>query len=168
MLVQFAKGVDWGKLDYLIIDLPPGTGDVQLSLSQIAPLAGAIVVSTPQDVALRVAQKAIAMFKKVRCPVLGIVENMSQYVCPKCGHEENIFGSGGARQASEKFGIPFLGAIALNKKIRTASDEGKPIVLADPKSDLAKAFTGVADRMIIELQNLQGRNGSASEIKITY
>jgi ATP-binding protein involved in chromosome partitioning len=140
---QFLGDVRWGELDYLIIDLPPGTGDIQLSLSQTIPLTGAVIVSTPQDLALTVASKAIAMFQKLNVPVLGIIENMSYYACPQCGHREEIFGHGGAREAARRLGLPFLGEIPLDPVIRAQSDAGKPVAL-DGKSLNGKAFREVA------------------------
>jgi ATP-binding protein involved in chromosome partitioning len=144
---KFLGGVEWGELDYLIVDLPPGTGDVQLSLCQIIPLTGAAVVSTPQDVALNVAQKAISMFHQLNCPILGVIENMSGFECPKCGHHEDIFGVGGAKAAAERMGVPFLGAIPLETVIRTSADAGKPIVISEPTSPAAKAFIAVAENL---------------------
>jgi ATP-binding protein involved in chromosome partitioning len=140
---QFLGDVRWGELDYLIMDMPPGTGDIQLSLSQTIPLTGAVIVSTPQDLALTVASKAIAMFQKLNVPVLGIVENMSYYACPHCGHREEIFGHGGAREAARKLGLPFLGEIPLDPVIRVQSDRGKPTAL-DAESANGKAFQKVA------------------------
>jgi ATP-binding protein involved in chromosome partitioning len=140
---QFLGDVRWGELDYLIMDLPPGTGDIQLSLSQTIPLTGAVIVSTPQDLALSVASKAIAMFEKLNVPVLGIIENMSYYACPHCGHREDIFGHGGAREAARRLGLPFLGEIPLDPVIRVQSDNGKPVALEE-KSVNGKAFQEVA------------------------
>jgi ATP-binding protein involved in chromosome partitioning len=140
---QFLGDVRWGELDYLIMDLPPGTGDIQLSLSQTIPLTGAVIVSTPQDLALTVASKAIAMFQKLNVPVLGIIENMSYYVCPHCGHREEIFGHGGAREAARSLGFPFLGEIPLDPVIRAQSDVGKPVALEE-KSANGKAFQEAA------------------------
>jgi len=140
---QFLGDVRWGELDYLIMDLPPGTGDIQLSLSQTIPLTGAVIVSTPQDLALTVASKAIAMFQKLNVPVLGIIENMSYYVCPHCGHREEIFGHGGAREAARSLGLPFLGEIPLDPVIRAQSDAGKPVALEE-KSANGKAFQEAA------------------------
>ena len=140
---QFLGEVRWGELDYLLMDLPPGTGDIQLSLSQSIPLTGAVIVSTPQDLALTVASKAIAMFQKLKVPILGVVENMSYYVCPSCGHRDDIFGHGGAREASNKLGFPFLGEIPLDVEIRIKSDAGKPVAL-DPSTVNGKAFEEVA------------------------
>ena len=140
---QFLGDVNWGALDYLVMDLPPGTGDIQLSLSQTIPLTGAVIVSTPQDLALDVAWKAIAMFRKLNIPILGIVENMSYYVCPHCGVREDIFGHGGAREAADRLEIPFLGEIPLDSKIRIQSDAGRPVAL-DLNSSLADAYKAVA------------------------
>ena len=147
MIQEFLGRVDWGELDYLVIDLPPGTGDAQLSLCQTIPLTGAVIVSTPQDVALEVASKAILMFKKLKVPILGIVENMSFYHCPHCGQREDIFGHGGAREASEKAEIPFLGEIPLDVRIRVQSDEGRPVALEGTDSPVAHAFHEVAGRL---------------------
>ena len=144
---QFLGDVNWGELDYLVMDLPPGTGDIQLSLSQTIPLTGAVIVSTPQDLALDVAWKAIAMFKKLNIPILGIVENMSSYVCPHCGVREDIFGHGGAREAADKLDIPFLGEIPLDPKIRIQSDAGRPVAL-DLNSPLADAYQAVAKAVV--------------------
>jgi ATP-binding protein involved in chromosome partitioning len=144
MVQEFLGHVEWGELDYLVIDLPPGTGDIQLSLCQTIPLTGAVIVSTPQDVALEVASKAILMFNKLKTPVLGIVENMSYYACPQCGHREEIFGHGGAKAASEKAEIPFLGEIPLDPYIRRTSDEGRPVAMESADSPVAGAFHEVA------------------------
>ena len=147
MIQEFLGRVDWGELDYLVIDLPPGTGDAQLSLCQSIALTGAVIVSTPQDVALEVASKAILMFKKLKVPVLGIVENMSFYHCSHCGQREDIFGHGGARVASERAEIPFLGEIPLDARIRVQSDEGRPVALEPADSAVAGAFHEVAGRL---------------------
>lgn len=141
---QFLGNVDWGELDYLVIDMPPGTGDVQLSLCQTIPLTGAVIVSTPQDLALEVASKAIAMFEQLKTPILGIVENMSYYQCPHCGERDDIFGHGGAYQASQRRGFSFLGEIPLSSVIRTRSDQGQPVVLEGQNSAYSKAFHDVA------------------------
>lgn len=144
VLKQFLNDVEWGELDYLVVDLPPGTGDVQLSLCQSVPIGGAVVVSTPQDVALGVAVKAINMFEKLNTPVVGIVENMSYYVCPHCGERDDVFGHGGAEEASARMNIPFLGGIPLERKVRQAGDQGSPIVVAEPDSPSAKALIQAA------------------------
>ncbi len=148
-LEQMLRDVNWGELDILVVDMPPGTGDAQLTMAQRVSLAGAVVVSTPQDIALIDARKGLNMFRKVDVPVLGFVENMSYYVCPNCGDRAEIFGHGGAREAAANLGIDFLGEIPLDVKIRETSDAGQPIVISDPDSPLAKAYTDVA-RGVIE------------------
>ncbi len=163
---QFLGGVLWGELDYLLVDLPPGTGDVQLSLCQSIPITGAVIVSTPQDVALNVAQKAITMFKKLNAPVLGIVENMSYYVCPHCHTRDDIFGSGGARKIAERLELPFLGEIPLVRQVREASDAGRPVVLTDPESPAAKAFMDVAERIAAQV-SIRGMQAEAP-VKVTF
>jgi ATP-binding protein involved in chromosome partitioning len=139
-LTQFLREVEWGTLDYLVIDLPPGTGDAQLTLVQSVPLSGAVIVTTPQDVALIDAKKAAAMFRKTEVPILGIVENMSRFVCPSCGHQESIFGSGGGSREAERLGVPFLGEIPLEPSIREGGDSGTPVVVSGPGSPAAEAF----------------------------
>jgi ATP-binding protein involved in chromosome partitioning len=147
-LTQFLTQVLWGRLDVLLIDLPPGTGDVQLTLSQKAEVTGAIIVSTPQDIALLDARKALDMFNKTDTPVLGLIENMSTYICPECGHEAHIFGHGGARAEAEKLDLPFLGEIPLDLEIRIAGDAGAPIVAAKPNLPQSRAFLDIAQRLI--------------------
>jgi ATP-binding protein involved in chromosome partitioning len=155
---QFLGDVDWGELDYLLVDLPPGTGDVQLSLCQKIPLTGAAIVSTPQDLAFQVAEKAILMFNKLRTPILGLVENMSGFECRHCGQREEIFGSGGARRYAMANGLPFLGEIPLSTDIRTSSDGGRPIVESMPDSPSARAFFRVAENLAagVSILNLGG------------
>lgn len=148
---QFLKQVTWGELDYLLVDLPPGTGDVQLTLVQSVPLTGAVVVSTPQDVALQDARKALMMFKQMKVEVLGIVENMSYYLCPHCHQRSDIFSHGGAKRASEKFQVPFLGEIPLDVAIREGSDNGLPITIAQPDSGLSKVFQQVAEQLAAQI-----------------
>jgi ATP-binding protein involved in chromosome partitioning len=143
-LEQFLGDVRWGELDYMIIDLPPGTGDAQLTLTQRVPLDGAIIVTTPQDVALIDARKGLAMFRKVNVPVLGIVENMSYFICNHCGEREEIFGHGGGRKTAEMLGVPFLGEIPLDAKVVVGGDTGEPIVIAHPHSAVTHAFTDLA------------------------
>lgn len=143
-LQAFFRDVLWGDLDYLLIDLPPGTGDVQLSLSQMVPLAGAITVTTPQEVALYDVRKGMAMFQKVNVPLLGIIENMSHFVCGHCGERTDIFSYGGGERAAAKLAIPFLGRIPLDPAIRDGGDSGHPIVIADPASPQAAAFRDIA------------------------
>jgi len=165
---QFLGGVEWGELDYLVIDLPPGTGDIQLSLCQKVPLTGAVVVSTPQDVALNVAQKAIAMFDQLNTPVVGIVENMSYYICGHCGQREEIFGTGGAREVSERRGIPFLGEIPLATEIRRQSDEGVPIVLSNPESEQARAFVAVAENLAAQISIRNMSEEMEPDIQVSF
>lgn len=143
-LTQMLHQVNWGRLDYLVVDLPPGTGDVQLTLAQKAKVAGAVVVSTPQDIALIDALKAIDMFRKTNIPVLGVIENMSTFCCPNCGHETPIFGHGGARAEAARLGLPFLGEIPLDLDTRVLSDRGTPIVAAQPRGPQAERFRSVA------------------------
>jgi ATP-binding protein involved in chromosome partitioning len=150
-LTQLIYDVEWAPLDILVVDMPPGTGDAQLTLAQRVPLAGAIIVSTPQDIALIDARKGLAMFQRTHVPVLGIVENMSTFFCPKCGHEEQIFGHGGARETAEKIGCDFLGEIPLHIVIRETSDGGTPITARDPASPQAKAFMAIAERIAKKL-----------------
>ena len=141
---QFLRDVDWGELDYLIIDLPPGTGDAQLTLAQTIPLTGVIVVTTPQDISLIDARRAIKMFEKVDVPVLGIVENMSYFLCPRCGEKTEIFSSGGGEKTSQKYDIPLIANIPIDTQIRLGGDEGKPIVISNPDSPQSKEFETVA------------------------
>ena len=147
-LQQMLNQVEWGALDVLIVDLPPGTGDVQMTLAQKSDLAGAIIVSTPQDVALIDARKGIDMFNQLKVPILGMIENMSTHICSNCGHEEHMFGHGGVKAEAEKLGVPLLAEIPLHLDIRLASDEGAPIVVAKPDSPQAQAFRTVARDLI--------------------
>jgi ATP-binding protein involved in chromosome partitioning len=141
---QLLHDVGWGELDYLLIDLPPGTSDASMSMSQEAPISGVVIVSTPQDVALEDAAKAVSMFDKLNVPIFGIIENMSYFVCPHCGERTEIFGHGGAREAAEDLGLEFLGELPLDPETRKAADAGTPIVVAAPESPQAKAFIDVA------------------------
>ena len=146
-LEQMLRDVLWGELDVLVVDMPPGTGDAQLTLAQRVALAGAVIVSTPQDIALVDARKGLSMFRKVAVPVLGIVENMSYFLCPKCGERSEIFGHGGAREEAEKLGVPFLGEVPLHLDIRTTSDSGHPIVVSKPESAHAQVYRNIAGRV---------------------
>lgn len=146
-LQQMLRDVEWGELDILLVDMPPGTGDAQLSMSQQVPLAGAVIVSTPQDIALLDARKGLNMFRKVDVPVLGIVENMSHFSCPNCGHVSHIFSHGGARREAERLGVEFLGEVPLDIAIRETSDGGQPIVVSQPDSVHAKTFIAMAERV---------------------
>ncbi len=150
-LDQLLRDVVWGKLDYLLVDMPPGTGDVQLTLAQKVRLAGAIIVTTPQDVALADARKGIAMFRKVNVPILGLVENMSYFQCPHCAERTDIFGHGGGRLEAERLGVPCLGDVPLHTAIREASDAGEPLLVDDPESPRSKIFYQIADRLRLAL-----------------
>jgi ATP-binding protein involved in chromosome partitioning len=144
---QMLNDVDWGELDYLVVDLPPGTGDASLSLAQTIPLSGVVIVATPQDVALEIGIKALQMFRSLNVTPLGLVENMSWYVCPSCGSEHHIFSHGGAEKAAEKMGVPFLGGVPLEEEIREESDGGHPVVLARPDGAGARAFRALASKI---------------------
>ncbi|GGD27855.1 iron-sulfur cluster carrier protein ApbC [Aureimonas glaciei] len=143
-LTQMLREVEWGQLDLLVVDMPPGTGDAQLTMAQQVPLAGAIIVSTPQDLALLDARKGLAMFRKVDVPVLGIVENMSYFVCPSCGERSDIFGHGGAREEAARLGVPFLGEVPLHIRIRETSDSGTPVVVSEPDGTHAQIYKAIA------------------------
>ena len=149
---QMLRDVAWGDLDILVIDMPPGTGDAQLTLSQRAELAGAVIVSTPQDLALIDARKGLNMFRKVNIPVLGIIENMSCLVGPSCGETSDIFGTGGAKAEAERLGLPFLGGIPLDMDIRATSDAGTPIVAESPSSPHSKAYKKIAETITAQLE----------------
>src|SRR5919206_3927482 len=143
-LQQFLRDFDWGNLDYLVVDLPPGTGDAPLSLSQLIPLSGVVIVTTPQDVALQDVAKGMSMFRRLEVPVLGVVENMSYFICPGCSERHEIFGRGGGERIARAFDVPFLGKVPLQPNVRTGGDEGQPVVMADPDSAAAQAFSEVA------------------------
>jgi ATP-binding protein involved in chromosome partitioning len=165
-LSQMLKDVDWGELDVLVVDMPPGTGDAQLTMAQQVPLAGAVIVSTPQDLALIDARKGLNMFRKVNVPVLGLVENMSTFICPHCGEPSNIFGHGGARAEAARLGVPFLGEVPLTLAVRETSDEGRPIVATDPTSPAAQAFRMIASRTLGELERSKGQTRQAPRIVV--
>jgi ATP-binding protein involved in chromosome partitioning len=162
---QFLGLVEWGRLDYMVIDLPPGTGDVVLSLVQTVPLTGAVVVSTPSDVSLQDARKAIEMFRQMKVDVVGVVENMSYFVCPHCEHEVDIFSRGGAEKMAQQFGVPFLGNIALDAEVRKSGDGGKPIVLEGENSPHAKSIFAFARKVLSRVVEIQA-NAPASVIQI--
>jgi len=151
LLQQFLGDVDWGELDYLVCDLPPGTGDVQLSLSQLIPIAGAVMVTTPQEVAIVDVVKGIAMFEKVEIPILGIVENMSYYKCPACGHTDEIFSHGGGKRLAQEVGADFFGEIPIDTRIRFGGDAGVPIVMASPDSENAQRFMDLASKAALKI-----------------
>jgi ATP-binding protein involved in chromosome partitioning len=152
-LDQFLTDVKWGELDFMVIDLPPGTGDAQLTLTQKVPLTGAVIVTTPQDVALIDARKGLAMFRKVNVPVLGIVENMSYYICNHCGERTEIFGHGGGRKTAEMLGVPFLGEVPIDPKVVVGGDTGEPIVVAHPDSTAAIAFRDIAAKIVQQIES---------------
>jgi ATP-binding protein involved in chromosome partitioning len=154
-LNQLLRDVEWGELDVMVIDMPPGTGDTQLTMSQNVPLTGAVIVSTPQDIALLDARKGLNMFRKVDVPVLGLIENMSYYVCPKCGDEAHIFGHGGAKAEAARLSVEFLGEVPLDIAIRETSDQGAPIVVSQPNSPHAQAYTAIARKVWDKVQALQ-------------
>ena len=151
-LEQMLKDVAWGELDVMVVDMPPGTGDTQLTMSQRVPLAGAVIVSTPQDIALLDARKGLNMFRRVEVPILGLIENMSHYICPSCGHRDEIFGHGGAKRTAEELDADFLGDIPLDLKIRETSDGGTPITAADPDSPHARAYRDIAAKVSEKLK----------------
>ncbi|MEW5755186.1 MAG: iron-sulfur cluster carrier protein ApbC [Pseudomonadota bacterium] len=159
-LMQLLNDTNWQDLDYLVIDLPPGTGDVQLTLAQKVPVTGALIVSTPQDIALLDARKAVKMFEKVAVPVLGIVENMSTHICSKCGYEEHIFGAGGGERMAAEYGIELLGALPLDIRIRQETDSGKPTVAAEPESRIAQIYREIARKVAAKI-SLKARDFSA-------
>jgi ATP-binding protein involved in chromosome partitioning len=160
---QFLKDVEWGSLDVLVIDLPPGTGDAPLTLVQQVPLSGAVVVTTPQDVALLDVQRGIAMFEQVNTPILGVVENMSAYQCPKCGREDAVFGLGGGSRIAQRFGVPLLGAIPLIPAIRESGDAGKPVVVDQPQSPASAIFLEIA-RHVLDAVEAQRTETTAPRI----
>jgi ATP-binding protein involved in chromosome partitioning len=153
-LTQLLADTDWGQLDYLVVDMPPGTGDIQLTLSQRVPVSGAVIVTTPQDIALLDARKGLKMFEKVEVRVLGIVENMSVHICSNCGHVEHIFGSGGGARMAEQYGVQLLGELPLDIRIREEADGGTPTVVADPTSARARAYFAMARRTAARLATL--------------
>ncbi|CAL4917980.1 unnamed protein product [Urochloa decumbens] len=163
-LEKMTRGVAWGNLDILVVDMPPGTGDAQLSMSQRLRLSGALIVSTPQDIALIDARRGANMFRKVQVPILGLVENMSCFKCPKCGEESYIFGEGGAKKTAEEMDMKLLGEIPLEISIRTGSDEGKPIVISSPDSSSAQAYVHAAEKVTERLKELANERLKGPEI----
>lgn len=164
---QFITDVNWGELDYLIIDLPPGTGDAPLTMAQTIPITGILIVTTPQDVAMNVATKAIGMFNKLNIPIIGVVENMSYLQCPNCKEQINVFGIGGGKKISEKFGISFIGTIPLNPEIMINSDTGKPIPMINPESDQAQIFDRIARQMAGRISVIANELKSQQETETT-
>ncbi|MGA8158264.1 MAG: Mrp/NBP35 family ATP-binding protein [Rhodoplanes sp.] len=164
-LTQMLREVDWGELDVMVVDMPPGTGDAQLTMAQQVPLKGAVIVSTPQDLALIDARRGIAMFRRVNVPVLGIVENMSYFLCPNCGARSDIFGHGGAREEAVRLGVPFLGEVPLHMAIREKSDSGRPVVVSEPTGAHAQIFRDIAAKVRDQLA-VAGTGRAAPKIVI--
>ena len=148
-LEQLLKDTNWREVDYLVVDMPPGTGDIQLTLSQKVPVTGAVIVTTPQDIALLDARKGLKMFEKVGVPIVGIVENMAIHVCSKCGHAEHIFGEGGGERMCREYGVPFLGSLPLDIRIREQADSGRPTVVADPDGAVAQTYRAIARKVAV-------------------
>jgi ATP-binding protein involved in chromosome partitioning len=160
---QFVRDVGWGELDYLLVDLPPGTGDAPLSLSQIVPLSGVVIVTTPQDVALQDVVKGISMFRRLEVPIVGIVENMAYFICPCCQTRTDIFGTGGGQRLAERAGLPFLGEIPLDPAVREGGDAGRPILVAAPEAAQSEAFRKVAGNVAARLSILAFGAGEAAK-----
>jgi len=166
VIKQFLGQVAWGELDFLLIDLPPGTGDVVISLTQSVPLTGAVVVTTPSDVSLQDARKAIEMFNQVRVEILGIVENMSYLVCPHCNHEIDVFSTGGGERTAEQYGVPFLGRIELDPTIRQGGDSGHPVVLGGEQANNAKSLFAFARKVLERVREVESNGGGASVLSV--
>jgi len=161
---QILNDTRWGELDYLVVDMPPGTGDIQLSLAQSVPVTGAVIVTTPQDVALLDAKRGIEMFRKVEVPILDVVENMSIHICSQCGHSEHIFGDQGASRIAENYGVPLLGELPLDVAIREQCDAGKPTVVADPDGKVAEIYLNIADKVSKQLATTKKQQGPTISI----
>jgi len=161
VIKQFLSQVAWGELDYLVVDLPPGTGDVVISLTQTVPLTGAVVVTTPSDVSLQDARKAIEMFNQVRVEILGIAENMSYFVCPHCNHEIDVFSTGGGERTAKEFNVPFLGRIELDPTIREGGDSGHPVVLGGEQANNAKSLFAFARKVLARVQEVNSKGGGS-------
>src|SRR5246127_3478404 len=166
IIKQFLQQVEWGELDFLIVDLPPGTGDVVISLFQTVPLTGAVVVSTPSDVSLQDGRKAIEMFRTARVDILGLVENMSHFVCPHCGHEIDIFSKGGVARTAQQFGVPFLGSIELDPDIRKGGDNGKPVALDGETSSHAKSLYEFAKNVVTRVEEVKKSSAPGDVIQV--
>jgi len=164
-LEQLLRDTLWNDLDYLVVDMPPGTGDIQLTLAQKVPVTGALIVTTPQDIALLDARKGLKMFEKVNVAILGIVENMSTHVCARCGHEEHIFGAGGAQKMANDYGVAVLGSLPLDIRIREQADSGNPTVAAEPDSNTAHIYRAIARRVAVRIAE-KAQDFSASFPKI--
>src|SRR5213078_758144 len=159
-LTQMLREVEWGALDVMVVDMPPGTGDAQLTMAQQVPLRGAVIVSTPQDLALIDARRGVAMFRRVNVPVLGVIENMSYFLCPSCGTRSDIFAHGGARHEAERLGVAFLGEVPLHMTIREKSDAGLPVVATEPEGELARIYRDIATKVLGQLKG--GATGRAA------
>ncbi len=168
LITEFLRNCDWGELDVLVIDLPPGTGDVQLTLTQQLPLSGGLIVTTPQEVALVDVRRGVQMFRQVNAPVLGLVENMSSHLCPGCGARADLFGHGGGAAMAREAGIPFLGEIPLVRAIREAGDRGTPIVAADPSHPQSRAVHEVAERVLVRLAEAERRASPGAGLRVVY
>jgi len=164
LLTQFLEDVKWGELDYLVVDLPPGTGDAQLSLGQLVPITASVIVTTPQEVALIDVRKAVNMFKKLEVPVVGVVENMSYYRCPSCGHHDEIFGVGGGKKLAEEFGVEVLGKVPIDPKVAFGGESGQPIVETAPDGAIAQALSGIAARVAMETSKLSATGPKRSSL----
>jgi ATP-binding protein involved in chromosome partitioning len=165
-ITQMLREVEWGTLDVLVVDMPPGTGDAQLTMAQQVPLKGAVIVSTPQDLALIDARRGAAMFKRVNVPVLGVVENMSYFLCPSCGTRSDIFGHGGAQKEAERLGVAFLGEVPLHMTIRERSDSGLPVVATEPDGPHAAIYREIARRVLGEMRGGPAADRQAPKIVI--
>ena len=161
LVTEFLRNCEWGELDTLVIDLPPGTGDVQLTLTQQVPISGGVVVTTPQDVALADVRRGIQMFRQVDAPVLGVIENMSYHLCPGCGARAELFGHGGGARMAAELGVPFLGELPLVRAVREASDRGTPIVAAEPSHPVSRAYREIAERVLVHLDDAARRQAAA-------
>ncbi len=166
-LQQLLNSTQWEDVDYLIVDMPPGTGDIQLTLSQNVPVSGAVIVTTPQNIALLDAKKGIEMFRKVHIPVLGVVENMATHVCSQCGHEDPIFGSGGGERLAGEYDVQVLGRLPLLASIREQTDSGKPPVVAEPNSHVSKTYTDIALHLAARLWQLSTSGNAGPQISIS-
>lgn len=165
-ITQMLREVEWGKLDVMVVDMPPGTGDAQLTMAQQVPLKGAVIVSTPQDLALVDARRGVAMFKRVNVPVLGVVENMSYFLCPSCGTRSDIFSHGGAQKEAERLGVPFLGEVPLHMTIREKSDAGLPVVATEPDGPHSQIYRAIAAKVFEQIKSGAGAGRAAPKIVI--
>jgi ATP-binding protein involved in chromosome partitioning len=166
-LQQLLMQTRWDNLDYLIIDMPPGTGDIQITLAQKVPVTGAVIVTTPQDIALLDAKKGIEMFRKVNVPILGVIENMALHICSNCGHEEHVFGEGGGERIARDYQTELLGSLPLDLSIRSDADQGKPSVAADPESAISQKYRSIARKLVANLNDQKTTGGAVPDIQIS-